>query len=64
MHMPNHKDIFRNKIDFGHEEFATELYKPAGRPRPREYKSQAGQQPKYSLTHKSRKRNFHDKIGL
>ncbi|PWK15507.1 hypothetical protein [Tumebacillus permanentifrigoris] len=62
--MPNHKDIFRNKIDFGHEEFATELYKPAGRPRPREYKSQAGQQPKYSLTHKSRKRNFHDKIGL
>lgn len=62
--MPNHKNIFRNKIDFGHEEFATELYKPAGRPRPREYKSQTGQQPKYSLTHKSRKRNFHDKIGL
>lgn len=62
--MTNHKNIFRNKVDFAREEFATELYKPAGRPRPREHKSQAGQQPLHSLTHKSRKRNFSDKIGL
>ena len=32
------KDIFRNKRDFARAEFATELYKPAGRPRPREAK--------------------------
>lgn len=41
--MPNKKDIFRNKVDFAHEEFSTELYKPAGRPRPREANSDAGQ---------------------
>jgi len=41
--LPNNNDIFRNKIDFAHEEFATELYKPAGRPQPREPKSQKAQ---------------------
>ena len=61
--MPNHKNIFRNKVDFAHEEFATELYKPKGRPRPREMKSQQGQNPHHSLTHKSIKRKFHDKIN-
>lgn len=37
------KDIFRNKKDFAHEEFATELIKPAGKPQPREIKSQKAQ---------------------
>ncbi|MGE5553099.1 MAG: hypothetical protein ACM3XZ_04155 [Betaproteobacteria bacterium] len=41
--MPNKKDIYRNKPDFQREEFATELYKPAGRPRPREASSDAAQ---------------------
>jgi len=34
--MPNKKNKFRNKIDFGREEFSTELYKRTGVPRPRE----------------------------
>jgi hypothetical protein len=37
------KDIFRNKRDFAWAEFATEFYKPDGRPRPREAKSQQHQ---------------------
>ncbi|MBP1931575.1 hypothetical protein [Ammoniphilus resinae] len=37
------KDIFRNKRDFARAEFATEFYKPEGRPRPREAKSQQNQ---------------------
>ncbi|MDI6870858.1 MAG: hypothetical protein QME79_05760 [Bacillota bacterium] len=41
--MPRKKDIYRNKVDFGREEFATELYKPAGRPRPREASSDKAQ---------------------
>jgi hypothetical protein len=41
--MPNNKDIFRNKKDFAHEEFATELNKMPGRPKPREIKSQDAQ---------------------
>ncbi len=41
--MPNNKDIYRNKKDFAREEFATELYKPDGRPRPREKTSQESQ---------------------
>lgn len=61
--MPNHKDIFRNKLDFGHEEFATELYKPKGIPRPREYKSQKGQYTRLDFTHKSLKRQMHEKLG-
>jgi hypothetical protein len=61
--LPNHKNIFRNKVDFGHEEFATELYKPAGRPRPRERKSQHGQTLEHSMTHKSIKRKMRKKLG-
>lgn len=37
------KDIYRNKRDFAKEEFATELYKPKGKPKPREVKSQKAQ---------------------
>ncbi|MDB5083180.1 MAG: hypothetical protein JWN30_66 [Bacilli bacterium] len=37
--MPNHKDLFRNKVDFARAEFATELYKPPGIPRSREKRS-------------------------
>lgn len=41
--MPNKKDIFRSKPDFAREEFSTELYKPGGRPRPREASSDKAQ---------------------
>lgn len=41
--MPRKKDIYRNKLDFGHEEFATDMYEPEGRPRPREAASQKAQ---------------------
>jgi hypothetical protein len=61
--MPNHKNIFRNKVDFAREEFATELYKPNGRPRGRESRSQAGQQPHGSLPHKALKRKMNEKLG-
>lgn len=38
------KDIYRNKIDFAHEEFATELpNRLKGVPTPREAKSQKAQ---------------------
>jgi len=37
------KDIYRNKKDFAKEEFATELYKPKGIPKPRESNSQKAQ---------------------
>jgi len=49
--MPNHKNIFRNKVDFAHEEFATELYKPKGIPRMREPRSQKGQYRSHALRH-------------
>ncbi|GAX91794.1 hypothetical protein [Effusibacillus lacus] len=61
--MPNHKDIFRNKLDFSREEFTTELYKPLGMPRPREKKSQKVQYAKHDFTHKSLKRQMHEKDG-
>jgi hypothetical protein len=61
--MPNHKDIFRNKFDFAREEFATELYKPPGIPRPREKKSQKVQYTKWDFTHKALKRQMHEKLG-
>lgn len=58
------KDIFRNKRDFAREEFATELYKPAGRPRPREATSQKGQYfPEHYEGLKGRKRNMVNKLG-
>lgn len=62
--MPNHKDIFHNKMDFAHAEFATEMYKPAGRPQPRETKSQEAQL-KGAHQHgesKNNKRNISDKL--
>ncbi|MGI6777703.1 MAG: hypothetical protein ACOX7R_06660 [Acetivibrionales bacterium] len=38
------KDIYRNKKDFSHEEFATEmLHRPKGSPQPRESRSQKAQ---------------------
>jgi hypothetical protein len=52
--MPNHKNIFRNKVDFGHEEFATELYKPKGHRKFREPRSQQGQYKGHpEMSHKS-----------
>ena len=54
--MPNHKNIFRNKVDFGREEFSTELYRPKGKPRFREPRSQHGQYNGHpELSHKSGK---------
>jgi len=62
--MTNHHDIFRNKRDFARAEFATELYKPKGRPRPREAKSQQGQYaPEHFKGIKGKKVPFHAKIG-
>jgi hypothetical protein len=61
--VPNHKDIFRNKLDFQREEFTTELYKPLAMPRAREKKSQKVQYSKYDFTHKSLKRQMHEKDG-
>ncbi|HEU4962857.1 MAG TPA: hypothetical protein VFV52_03220 [Bacilli bacterium] len=61
--MPNQKSIFRNKVDFAREEFATELYKPKGIPRMREKKSQQGQYTRLDFTHKSLKRQMHEKLG-
>jgi hypothetical protein len=58
------KDIFRNKRDFARAEFATELYKPEGRPRPREAKSQQGQyDTHYHGGQKERKRPMNNKLG-
>ncbi|ARU62553.1 hypothetical protein CBW65_17475 [Tumebacillus avium] len=61
--MPNHKNIFHNKVDFAREEFATELYKPQGHPRSRERKSQRAQYGQHQLTHKSIKRSMQSKLG-
>jgi hypothetical protein len=58
------KNLFRNKRDFARAEFATELYKPAGRPRAREAKSQEGQYfPEHYEGNKDKKVAFHKKIG-
>lgn len=58
------KDIFRNKRDFAREEFATELYKPAGRPSAREAKSQQGQyNTHYHGGQKEVKRSMSSKLG-
>lgn len=62
--VPNNHDIFRNKVDFARAEFATELYKPKGRPRPREVKSQTGQNAFEGYKGiKGKKVPFHEKIG-
>lgn len=62
--MPNNNDIFRNKQDFAREEFATEFYKPAGKPRAREAKSQRYQYaPEHNEGLKGKKPSFHKKIG-
>jgi hypothetical protein len=58
------KDIFRNKRDFAREEFATELYKPAGRPRAREAKSQQAQlNSHFHGGQKEIKRSMSSKLG-
>lgn len=63
--MPNHNDIFRNKIDFAREEFSTELYKLEGIPQPRERKSQKAQlnSVRKHGASKDIKRNFSHKIS-
>ncbi len=62
--LTNNHDIFRNKQDFAHEEFATELDKPKGRPRPREASSQESQQPSNPIgNNKGKKTPFADKLG-
>lgn len=60
--MTNHHDIFRNKRDFAHEEFATEMYKPKGRPRPRETMKNP-YTPEHVERVKGKKVPFHEKIG-
>lgn len=61
------KDIYRNKRDFAREEFATELYKPAGRPRPRESHSQNAQFQSYGtpgmVERKDKKTKMSDKLN-
>jgi len=62
--MPNNNDIFHNKRDFARAEFATELYKPKGKPRGREAKSQKGQYaPEHFEGLHEQKRKFKDKVG-
>lgn len=41
--MPNRKGVSHNDKNFNRKSFNGELYKPAGRPRPREIKSQEAQ---------------------
>jgi hypothetical protein len=58
------KDIFRNKRDFARAEFATEFYKPDGKPRPREATSQKSQYfPEHYEGLKSKKRSMKSKLG-
>lgn len=62
------KDIYRNKQDFAKEEFATEMYKPKGRPRPREINSQKAQFESYGtpgmVERKDKKAKMSDKLRL
>lgn len=62
------KDIYRNKKDFAKEEFATEMYKPEGRPRPREIKSQKAQFDSLNVPgtveRKNKKAKMSSKTGL
>ncbi len=61
------KDIYRNKQDFAKQEFATELYKPKGKPKPREAKSQKAQYESLgdpgNIARKDKKVNMQDKLG-
>lgn len=62
--MPNNHDIFRNKRDFARAEFATELYKPPGKPRAREAHTQKHQHPPHNAGFKNIKVPFQQKAGL
>lgn len=58
------KDIYTNKLDFQREEFATELPRPKGIPKPREVESQISQinsEPKHNLR-KNKKVKMSDKL--
>jgi len=59
------KDIYRNKVDFANEEFATELPRPRGKPKPREANSQKAQFDAYGAPgsgRKDRKTRISDKL--
>lgn len=60
------KDIYRNKIDFAKEEFATVMYKPKGHPKPRETNSQKAQFESYGtpgmVERKDKKTKMSDKL--
>lgn len=61
------KDIFRNKKDFARAEFATELRGEAGKPVPREARSQKAQNESLGtpgMGRKDRKVKMSDKTGL
>lgn len=58
------KDIFRNKKDFGREEFATELDRPRGIPQRREVRSQKAQYETFGtpgMGRKDKKMHINDK---
>jgi len=60
------KDIYRNKKDFAREEFATELPRPKGVPKPREVKSQKAQYESFGppgmVQRKDKKVKMEDKL--
>ena len=60
------KDIYRNKKDFAREEFATELSRPKGVPKPREVKSQKAQYESFGppgmVQRKDKKVKMEDKL--
>ncbi|MCR4434929.1 MAG: hypothetical protein QHH06_05290 [Clostridiales bacterium] len=61
------KDIYRNKKDFSREEFATELPRPKGMPKPREVNSQKSQFESFGtpgmVERKDKKTKMSDKLN-
>ncbi len=61
------KDIYRNKKDFAHQEFASEYNGATGQPKPREAKSQKAQVESLGtpgMGRKDKKVKMSDKTGL
>ena len=60
------KNIYRNKVDFAREEFATAMDRPEGLPKPREVKSQKAQFESYGtpgmVERKDKKTRISDKL--
>ncbi|MCX7843463.1 MAG: hypothetical protein N2489_10425 [Clostridia bacterium] len=61
------KDIYRNKVDFAREEFATELPRDKKAPHPREVKSQKAQLESFGtpgmVERKDKKTKMSDKLN-